>query len=91
MSAISERTGFVQSHVSASVARLQSRRLVASDTDPTDRRRTLITPTPGAVSAIIARASRDIRPALQDAVGEQEASRVAELLAELARLLLRQR
>ncbi|WP_433060486.1 MarR family transcriptional regulator [Dactylosporangium sp. CS-033363] len=40
--AIAERTGFPQSHVSASIARLQERGMVATAPDPRDRRRTLV-------------------------------------------------
>ena len=43
---IVERTGFPQSHVSASVARLRDLGMLATTVDPDDRRRTLVAPLP---------------------------------------------
>ncbi|NUP64957.1 MAG: MarR family transcriptional regulator, partial [Nonomuraea sp.] len=42
---IQARTGFVQSHVSASVARMRERGLLRTAPDPADGRRTLVTAT----------------------------------------------
>jgi DNA-binding MarR family transcriptional regulator len=46
ISEITERTGFPQSLVSMSVAKLRELGVVATGPDPTDRRRTLVRPTP---------------------------------------------
>jgi DNA-binding MarR family transcriptional regulator len=43
---IAERTGFPQSHVSASVARLRELGALSTEVDPQDRRRTLTRVTP---------------------------------------------
>src|SRR3984885_10257230 len=43
---ITNRTGFPQSLVSTAVARLRQRGLLESETDPFDRRRTLVRTTP---------------------------------------------
>ncbi|MEV6324922.1 helix-turn-helix domain-containing protein [Nocardia sp. NPDC051787] len=83
-----ERTGFVQSHVSALVAGLVERNLLRTDTDPTDRRRTLVYPdTP--LTRGVERRQRPIDDTLTTALGDPEAAREAtELLDRLATLLL---
>ncbi len=43
---IVERTGFPQSHVSSSVARLRDLGMLVTTVDPEDRRRTLVAPSP---------------------------------------------
>ncbi len=48
---ITARTGFPQSHVSASVAKLRDVGAVETSTDPSDRRRTLVRATPAAIEA----------------------------------------
>lgn len=85
---VAERTGFAQGHVSASIAKLQQRRLVTTAADPADRRRTLIEANPKTVSAITTRASRTIEPTLQATLGIESTARVTKLLDELAELLL---
>lgn len=86
---ISQRTGFVQSHVSASVSRLRKQGLVETGTDPSDGRRTRVSVTDSALGAITRRAARGIDDALRNAVGDRtRARRATELLAELADLLL---
>jgi DNA-binding MarR family transcriptional regulator len=91
-SAVSEvcaRTGFAQSHVSASVARLRERGLIETATDPADRRRTTIRLTDVVRTAIIRRASRPAEDAIALAVADPaRAERVAALLEELSDLLL---
>jgi DNA-binding MarR family transcriptional regulator len=73
ISEITERTGFPQSHVSASVARLCKASAVIATTDPADRRRTLVSPNPEVlrnvsqmewtpVDAVLARAIRGGNP-----------------------------
>lgn len=46
ISQITERTGFPQSHVSQSVARLRELGVLETIVDPSDRRRTLVSSTP---------------------------------------------
>src|SRR5205809_5627530 len=82
-------TGFVQSHVSTSVARLRERGLIETTPDPADRRRTRVRLTEIARRAILNRASRPADDAIAQAVGDPDrAQRVTVLLDELARLLL---
>jgi DNA-binding MarR family transcriptional regulator len=89
VSEIQARTGFVQSHVSVSVARLKQRGLVQTAADPADGRRTRVRVSEAAKQAIISRASRRIDHAVSRAVGDpDQAQRVTVLLQELARLLL---
>ncbi|WP_236789319.1 MarR family winged helix-turn-helix transcriptional regulator [Amycolatopsis sp. GM8] len=86
---IRERTGFVQSHVSASVARLRERGLITSVADPRDGRRTQVQVTGEAMRAISRRAGRRIDKAVESAVGDRaRAAQVIALLDELAGLLL---
>ncbi len=89
VSEIQARTGFVQSHVSVSVARLKQRGLVEATPDPADGRRTRVRVSEAARRAIVTRASRRIDQAISHAVdGPDQAQRVRVLLEELARLLL---
>ncbi|GAA2014057.1 hypothetical protein GCM10009839_06160 [Catenulispora yoronensis] len=83
------RTGFAQSHVSTSVARLRERGLLDTGPDPADGRRTLLTASAEARDYIRARAADPAEPVLARAVPDPAAARrVAELLDELATLLL---
>ena len=82
-------TGFAQSHVSTTVARLRDRGLVETAPDPADRRTTQVRLTPAARRAIRRRARADASQSLRAAVGDPTAARRAEaLLDELADLLL---
>jgi DNA-binding MarR family transcriptional regulator len=58
---IVERTGFPQSHVSASVARLRELGMLATSVDPHDRRRTLVGPPPEHRDRL-ARAEHELEP-----------------------------
>ncbi|MFE7589226.1 MarR family winged helix-turn-helix transcriptional regulator [Kitasatospora sp. NPDC057512] len=83
------RTGFAQSHVSVSVARLRERGLLDAAADPADGRRTLLTVSEPARHAIRAHVARPAEPVIAKAVPDPEkARRVTELLDELAGLLL---
>ncbi|QKW23226.1 winged helix-turn-helix transcriptional regulator [Kitasatospora sp. NA04385] len=83
------RTGFAQSHVSTSVARLRERGLLDASADPTDGRRTLLSVSALARSYVRARAARPAEPLLARAITDPaKAQRAAELLDELATLLL---
>jgi DNA-binding MarR family transcriptional regulator len=89
VSEIAERTGFVQSHVSASVARLAQRGVLTTGTDPADRRRTRVRATEQTLNAISRRASRRVEDTLVSAVTDPATTqRVSALLDELAQLLL---
>jgi DNA-binding MarR family transcriptional regulator len=86
---ISQRTGFVQSHVSASVARLRERGLLETATDPADGRRTTVQVSRSASRAITRRSRRPIDHTVNTAVSDAKtARRVVELLDELAEILL---
>jgi DNA-binding MarR family transcriptional regulator len=89
VSQIQARIGFVQSHVSVSVARLRQRGLVDTTSDPDDGRRTRVRVSEAAKRAIMARASHRVDDAITHAVAHpDQAQRVTVLLDELARLLL---
>ncbi|MEV7119827.1 MarR family winged helix-turn-helix transcriptional regulator [Kitasatospora griseola] len=86
---IRARTGFAQSHVSTSVARLRERGLLDAAPDPADGRRTLLSASETARRYIRARVARPAEPVIAGAVPDPEqARRVGELLDELAGLLL---
>jgi DNA-binding MarR family transcriptional regulator len=89
VSDIQARTGFAQSHVSVSVARLAERGLVHTAPDPADRRRTLVRLADPARRAIVRRAVRPADSAIAEAIPDPDrAHRVTLLLDELADLLL---
>ncbi|MFI6495850.1 MarR family winged helix-turn-helix transcriptional regulator [Nonomuraea typhae] len=88
ISEICRRTGFAQSHVSASVSRLKERGLVTTATDPGDGRRTRVSVADSALQAITRRATRSIDEAIGRAIADPgKARRAADLLEELAGLL----
>ncbi len=90
VSEIQARTGFAQSHVSASVARLKERGLIETTPDPADRRRTRVELAARTKRAILARASGSADEVIAQAIPDPEkAERVNLLLEELAELLLR--
>jgi len=84
---IQARTGFAQSHVSTSVARLRERGLIVAAPDPEDRRRTRLTLAEIAHRAIMRRAGRPADDTIAEVVGPEKAERVLQLLTELAELL----
>lgn len=89
VSEIARRTGFVQSHVSASVASLTSRGVLITGSDPTDGRRTRVRATDQTLKAISRRAARRIDDTLAGAVTDPVTTqRVTALLDELAQILL---
>lgn len=82
-------TGFVQSHVSASIQRLRTRGLLTTSTDPADRRRTRVRLAEPARLAIVQRASRPADAAIARVLDDPaQARRAVALLDELAALLL---
>ncbi|MFJ2779706.1 MULTISPECIES: MarR family transcriptional regulator [unclassified Kitasatospora] len=83
------RTGFAQSHVSGSVARLRERGLLDAAADPSDGRRTLLTVSAMARQAVHGWVAEPVEPVIARAVpDDQRARRAVELLDELATLLL---
>jgi DNA-binding MarR family transcriptional regulator len=84
---IQARTGFAQSHVSASVSRLRGQGLIVAVPDPADRRRTRLSVTDIANRAIMRRAGRPAGDTIAEVVGREKAERVVTLLAELEKLL----
>ncbi|MEV7009545.1 MarR family transcriptional regulator [Streptosporangium sp. NPDC051022] len=86
---IQRRTGFAQSHVSASVSRLRERGLVETVADPGDGRRTRVRVTEHALRAITRRGGRRVDDVIDRAVADpSQARRVTVLLDEPAALLL---
>jgi len=89
ISELASSTGFAQSHVSTSVARLREAQLVTAQADPADGRVTRLRLSARARRAIRSRASTPASAVLQSAVGDPvKARRVEQLLTELADLLL---
>jgi hypothetical protein len=93
VSEITERTGFPQSHVSASVTRLRELGGLITSVDPADRRRTLVSPNPqisrglpslpwAPVDDVLARAIETGGPG-----GRGEVAEAVAALEVLARLL----
>ncbi|MFD8492957.1 MarR family winged helix-turn-helix transcriptional regulator [Amycolatopsis sp. NPDC059657] len=96
ISELTARSGFAQSHVSAAVAQLREQGAVETRPDPADRRRTLITPVEGLVTAVAQRQQRDAEQILTVALAELDpdvkavagrAARLAQAADELYRLL----
>ncbi|NKY58359.1 MarR family winged helix-turn-helix transcriptional regulator [Nocardia flavorosea] len=86
-----ERTGFVQSHVSAIVAELVGRGLLRTEADPADRRRTLVHPATPLTCGVDRRQS-PIDETLATALGDSgKAEEAAALIDRLAALLLTDR
>jgi len=89
ISEIHQRTGFAQSHVSASVARLNERGLLVTAADRGDARPTRIRVGEDTLAAITRRAGRRVDDVSAQTVGDPtQASRVLAVLDELAELLL---
>jgi DNA-binding MarR family transcriptional regulator len=87
---IAARTGFPQSHVSASVARLQSGGVLMTAVDPRDRRRTLVRASPEVQPmAVRHRGAAPVDDALAEALGTTDPGRVAEVVATLEGLARR--
>jgi DNA-binding transcriptional ArsR family regulator len=85
---IAARTGFPQSHVSASIARLQEHGAVTAAPDPRDRRRTLVRPNPQAPSFVIVTAETTDDALLQSLDDPRALPEVQEALRTLYRHLL---
>lgn len=90
VSEITARTGFPQSHVSASVARLREVGGVITTTDPTDRRRTLAAPNPQVQRGLPSLAWEPVDAVVAKAIDSDdpgEAAKAVAALELLARLL----
>ena len=86
---ITARTGFAQSYVSATVARLRAKGWVETSVDPADRRRTLVRLPDLMVQAIAEREGRSLDEALTMALADLDAAARADVLALLDELTRR--
>jgi DNA-binding MarR family transcriptional regulator len=85
---IAFRTGFPQSHVSASVARLREFGALVTSIDPRDRRRTLTRVAPG-IRQRSQRAAVPVDSALSAALGSSDPTEVEEVIEALDGLAAR--
>ena len=83
ISEITERTGFPQSHVSASVAKLRELGVVVTEADPSDRRRTLVRMAPAFVRRTAQRAPNPIDGTIARVLGGDDQDELAQVLAAL--------
>src|SRR5215470_15865101 len=74
---ITARTGFPQSHVSASVARLRTERAVVTAVDSSDRRRTLVGPSRGSPPRLAHPDPGPVHRVLVAALGTEDRAEVA--------------
>jgi DNA-binding MarR family transcriptional regulator len=91
ISEITARTGFPQSLVSASVARLRGVGGLITETDAADHRRVLVRPAPSVVPAARRRFAMPVDATLAQAIQSADArdvSRAIAALEELVRLLI---
>jgi hypothetical protein len=83
VSEITERTGFPQSQVSLSVARLRELGAVLTAPDPADRRRTLVQPVEGLMGKGMRYAAVPVDQTIAEAIGAQAHDRLPDVLAAL--------
>ncbi|MGW0804863.1 MarR family winged helix-turn-helix transcriptional regulator [Nonomuraea sp. NPDC002799] len=88
---IAVRTGLPQSAVSASIARLRAAGAVVTETDPADRRRTIIREAPEVSDRVTRVRDTPIDAALAAALGTEDPERVRETVAALEELAERLR
>lgn len=86
ISEITTRTGFPQSHVSASVTKLRETGAVETETDAEDRRRTLVRPSLEAIHQTAEHVAAPIEDALAAALGTADREQVAAVVAILENL-----
>jgi DNA-binding MarR family transcriptional regulator len=84
--AIAARTGLPQSAVSAAIARLRTAGAVTAETDPSDRRRTIIRETPEVSERVSRIRDTPIDDALAAALGTEDPQRVRRTVAALEEL-----
>jgi DNA-binding MarR family transcriptional regulator len=85
---IAARTGFPQSHVSTSIARLRDLGALVTSTDPRDRRRTLTRLAPG-IRQRSRRAEVPVDAVLTEALGSSDPTEVEEVIEALDGLAAR--
>ena len=85
---IASRTGFPQSHVSTSIARLRELGALVTSIDPSDRRRTLTRLAPG-IRKRSQRAAVPVDSALAAALGPSDPNEVEEVIEALDGLAAR--
>lgn len=83
---IAARTGLPQSQVSTAIGRLKEAGTVVTTTDPTDRRRALVTQAPTASDRLTEVRATSITLALAEALGTDDPARLAKLTAALDEL-----
>jgi DNA-binding MarR family transcriptional regulator len=83
VSQITERTGFPQSHVSASVAKLRDLGALVTEPDAADRRRTLVSPAPGMMRKAVRRAAPPVDDTIAQALGSDGQEHLDDVLAAL--------
>ncbi|SEG60340.1 DNA-binding transcriptional regulator, MarR family [Nonomuraea solani] len=83
---IATRTGLPQSAVSAAIARLRTAGAVITETDPRDRRRTIIREAPEVSERVTRVRDTPIDEALAAALGTDDPQRVRETVAALEEL-----
>ncbi|WP_345575544.1 MarR family winged helix-turn-helix transcriptional regulator [Nonomuraea rosea] len=86
---IAARTGLPQSAVSASISRLRAVDAVITETDPKDRRRTIIREAPEISERVTQVRDTPIDAALAAALGTEDPARVSETVAALEELASR--
>jgi DNA-binding MarR family transcriptional regulator len=89
ISNITERTGFPQSHVSTSVAKLRDLGVLETEVDPADHRRTLVRATPAGIARGASVRSAPIEAVLAPALAGSGASEVGEVVDALELLAQR--
>ncbi|HHU40167.1 MAG TPA: winged helix-turn-helix transcriptional regulator [Propionibacterium sp.] len=84
---ITDRTGFAQSHVSASLAKLTERGQVKWEKNPKDARSRWADLTQKERAQLEAAAATRVEDALAEQLGRQDAEKLVKLLARAAKLL----
>jgi SAM-dependent methyltransferase/DNA-binding MarR family transcriptional regulator len=87
--AIVARTGFPQSHVSTAVAKLRDGGALITETDPEDRRRTLVKPSPRIPQVAAKLAAVTVDEVLAENIGSGSVDEARDHLELLAQLLSR--
>ncbi len=83
ISQVTARTGFPQSHVSASVAKLRDLGMLRTEADPADRRRTLVRVTPAVMARAKGVGSAPVEAVLTPVLVGAGPSEVAAVVAAL--------
>jgi DNA-binding MarR family transcriptional regulator len=86
ISQVTTRTGYPQSHVSASVARLRELGAVQTESDPVDGRRTLVRVTPQTIRRAARRNTTSVDGVLAGALSDGDPAELAEVIGALEML-----